>query len=79
MRYAAEVMDLLAAFPGRRFRMAEIVNHVARGRAVGSAERERIRKSIRRVIEALIEAKCVLRTKPRQRVTVLYWWKSSGT
>lgn len=29
MKYAKEVIDLLAAYPGRRFKMRQILNHVA--------------------------------------------------
>jgi len=32
MKYVAEITDLMAAFPGRDFKMAEIVRYVAGGR-----------------------------------------------
>ena len=37
MKYAHEVIDLLAAYPGREFRMAEILRHVSRGMPLAPA------------------------------------------
>lgn len=78
MLFAREVIDLLATpeFAGREWRMGEIVNHVARGRPSSKAARERYRKGVRRVLEALIEAKCV-QYKPGRanRSPILYRWK----
>ena len=76
MLYAHEVIDLLAAFPGREWRMAEIVNYVARGRPQCKQQRERYRKGVRRVLEALIEAKCVQYKPARSGGTTLYRWKA---
>lgn len=53
MKYAKEVIDLLAAYPGRRFRMIHIVRHVAGGQPDDVGEWERIRKGVRRVLEDL--------------------------
>ncbi len=53
MKYAHEVMDLLAPYPGRQFRMAEIVRYVA-PRATG-ADRQRVRNGVLRVLESLCE------------------------
>jgi len=59
--------------------MAEIVNHVARGRPSSKQQRERYRKGVRRVLEALIEAKCV-QYKPGRanRSPILYRWAQVG-
>lgn len=79
MLYAREVIDLLAAFPGREFRMVEIVNHVARGRPGSKQQRNRYRQGVRRVILALIDAK-VAEFKPARRGgTTLYRWKCDTT
>ena len=76
MLFAREVIDLMAAFPGREWRMAELVNHVARGRPASKQQRERYRKGVRRVLEALIEAKCVQHKPGRaNRSPILYRWK----
>ena len=76
MLYAREIIDLLAAFPGREWRMAEIVNHVARGRPNSKQQRERYRKGVRRVLEALIEAKCVQYKPGRSGSVTLYRWRN---
>lgn len=76
MLYAREVIDLMAAFPGREWKMAELVHHVARGRPTSKQERERIRKGVRRVLEALIEAKVVQYKPARSGSVTLYRWRA---
>lgn len=75
MLFAREVIDLLAAFPGREWRMAEIVNHVARGRPNSKQQRNRYRQGVRRVMLALIDAKTVQIKPARRGGTTLYRWK----
>lgn len=75
MRYAREVMDLMAPFPGRSWRIAEIVNHVARGRPASKQQRERYRKGVRRVLESLIEMGCVEREPAQNGGTTRYRWR----
>lgn len=53
MKYASEVIDLLAAYPGKEFRMAQIVRHVTKGRAVSPVRRHAIRKGVSRVLHEL--------------------------
>lgn len=53
MKYAHEVMDLMMAYPGRHFRMAQLVRHVD-PHAVGSV-RQRVRNGVLRVLESLDE------------------------
>ena len=53
MKYAKEVIDLLAAYPGREFRMIQIVRHIDLG-ATGSA-RQRVRNGVLRVLQSLEE------------------------
>lgn len=53
MKYAHEVIELLAPYPGRQFRMAEIVRYVA-PQAAG-ADRQRVRNGVLRVLESLEE------------------------
>ena len=75
MLFAKEVIDLMAAFPGREWRMGEIVNHVARGRPPSKQQRNRYRQGVLRVIRELIEAR-VIEFKPARRGgTALYRWK----
>ncbi len=76
-RYAREVIDLLAALPGREWRMHEIVRHVSRARHTGKQERERIRKGVRRALQALIEVHVVQYKPTRSGGATLYRWKVS--
>lgn len=77
MLYAAEVTNLLAAYPGRDFRMVQIVRHVANGRPHSKQQRDRYRQGVLRVIRALVDADLV-RCKPGLRgQPALYRWKSA--
>lgn len=60
MKYAKEAIDLMAAYPGRAFRMMEIVRHVSRGRALTKTEKTRIQRGIQRAMVALEEAGSVM-------------------
>lgn len=81
MKYAREVMDLMAAFPGREFKMDGLVRYAAGSRATTLKERRAIRKAIYRVLEALVDAGCVL-TEPPNKVggyTKYRWRPESET
>lgn len=56
MKYAHEVMDLMGAYPGRSFRVGELVRHVTHGRTLAARERDAVRKAIQRVLDALLSA-----------------------
>lgn len=56
MKYAREVIGLLAAYPGRAFKMIQIVRHVAEGKPANAREWERVRKGVRRVLDSLEES-----------------------
>ncbi|MBV6304923.1 hypothetical protein KVP10_08485 [Candidimonas humi] len=53
MKYAAEVIGLLAEFPGREFRIIQIVRHVLGGHPRTPYQWERVRKGVRRVLSTL--------------------------
>lgn len=74
MKYAKEVIDLMAAYPGRRFKMKQIINYVdpradARQRAV-------LRTGVWRVLVALEECGTISSTRDDASATVHveYWW-----
>lgn len=67
---------MLAAFPGREWKMREIINHVANGRPSSKQERERVKKGVRRVLDELIRSKCVQFKPAKPGGTTLYRWKS---
>lgn len=75
MKYAKEVIELLAAYPGREFRMAQIVRHVTKASDITSRQRQAVRVGIRRVLKELIESGQV--TQAKEGVTSSYYsWRS---
>lgn len=75
MKYADEVMGLMRPYPGRQFRMAEIVRFVRPGAA--GPERQRIRNGVLRVLAMLEENGSILRDAPASErgSFALYAWK----
>lgn len=73
MKYAREVIELLGACPGRRFRMAQIVNYVARGRTLQTSERNAVRIGIFRVLEQLRESGQVEQNKDNDTRATYSW------
>lgn len=53
MKYAKEVIGLIAAYPGREFRLVEVVRHVAKGRALDRTETTRLQRGVQRVMAEL--------------------------
>lgn len=73
MKYAREVIELMSAYPERRFRMQELVRYVA-PRAEGG-DRQRVRNGILRVMADLVRAGSAMREGGEDRGTYgLYWW-----
>lgn len=74
MKYAHEVIDLLGAFPGRRFKMRQIINHVAP--RADQRQRAVVRTGVWRVLVALEESGQIASTRDEaeSRVQVEYWW-----
>lgn len=74
MKYASEVIDLMECYPGREFRMAQIVNYVSPG-AVG-AGRQRVRNGVARVLSFLHESGQVEVTPSERRGSgAAYSWR----
>ncbi len=77
MRYAHDVMELMGPFPGRGWKMADIVRYISRGRDLSLQERRAIRKGVARVIESLVEAGCVtVQDAEKQGSYAVYSWKT---
>jgi len=74
VKYAKEVMDLMGPYPGRHFRMGDIVRYVA-PQAAGP-DRQRVRKGVLRVLESLVDSGHV-RVEPaaRRGGFATYAWK----
>ena len=75
MKYAAEIISLMGAYPGRDWRMQDLVRHVA---PVASPERRHsVRRSVFRVLVSLEDASVVMRLPSRSRGGYsTYRWKS---
>lgn len=76
MKYAREVIGLLGAHPGRRFRMGQIVNHVSRGAALMPSQRNAVRIGVFRVLEQLRESGQVDQHK-EGATSATYSWRES--
>lgn len=78
MKYAKEVMDLMAAYPGRKFRMQDLVRYVD-PRAVGN-DRHRIRTGVQRVLDQLEAAGTLDKQGAGERGSfALYSWVEKVT
>jgi hypothetical protein len=55
MKYARELIDLMGAYPGRKFRIGELVNYVAPPHA-SIRKRQTVRKGVSRVLAAMQES-----------------------
>ncbi|APX75805.1 hypothetical protein BUW96_13620 [Achromobacter insolitus] len=77
MKYAHEVIDLMAAFLDRRFKMRQIINHVAP--RADQRQRAVVRTGVWRVLVALEESGQIASTgdEVESRVHVEYWWSTT--
>lgn len=56
MKYAREVINLMGAHPGRKFKMRAIVNSVMADLHLSASSRVAVRKGVSRVLDAMIES-----------------------
>jgi hypothetical protein len=78
MKYAREIMDLLAAFPGRQFRMVHIVNSIC-GKHATIKEKKQVRMGVWRVLKLLEESgHIVIEAQDGRGASAQYAWKTSG-
>lgn len=77
MKYASEVLHLMRPYPGRQFRMSQLVRDSVGGRELSSRQAETVRKGIRRVLEHLIETGQVERVGEGAR-DAGYVWRGLG-
>jgi len=78
MKYVAEITDLMAAFPGRDFKMAEIVRYVAGGKSLDWNEKRAAQRAVQRALSAMSEAGVILIRPARMSRGgfALYRWRS---
>lgn len=74
MKYAREVIDLMGVYPGRRFKVRQIVNHAAPNAT--PKQRASIRVSIHRVLRQLEGSGQVESTRAAvvNGADAEYWW-----
>jgi hypothetical protein len=64
MKYARELMELMAAYPGREWKMAQLVRHCTAARVMTIKETRANRKAVLRALEALAVTGAVLVRPP---------------
>jgi hypothetical protein len=75
MKYAQEIMDLMSAFPGRPFKMREIVQSVAKKQII-YRDRSRVKKGVWRVLQQLKEIDTITIIEPEKSgAGAGYVWK----
>ncbi len=76
MKYAREVVELLAAYPGREFKAQQIVRYVCPN-PQNTRERRAVRMGVHRVLSELRAVGTVLSRPPivARGGYAVYWWK----
>ena len=76
MKYAREVMELMAGFPGRDFRRVDIVRYLI-GAKPDPRRRKRVEEAVRQVLKSLTESGAVEVTPAQGNGSfALYRWKN---
>lgn len=76
MKFAREVIDLLASMPERDFRMKEILNHVNGQHPIAPGAETAARRAVERALQALVETGSVVVVRPfnSQRGWAYFRW-----
>ena len=76
MKHADKVINLMGAFPGKQFKMNQIVRYIS-PKPPTQKERDAIRMQVRVVLKHLHESGCVEITKGEGRTSpIMYSWKT---
>lgn len=77
MKFAKEIIGLMAAYPSKDFKMAELVRAATGARELEPRERSATRKAVFRVLQELADTGHVLKrpTRPGVRNALTYRWK----
>ena len=76
MKYARQTIELMSPYPGRPFRIGDIVRYV--NPHATSKERQRIRVGVSRVLFALVDTGSVTMIAPKcERSFAVYSWRST--
>jgi transcription initiation factor IIE alpha subunit len=75
--YVAEIVELMAAFPGRDFRIGDVINYVRNGRDLSDKQARAMREGVSRALQALAETGSVAVVRPftNQRGWAYYHWQ----
>ena len=77
MRYADDVIGLLGAYPGRRFKLAQIVRYIA-GKHAAVARKNAVKQGVHLVLAQLEDAGLVEKQPAAVRGgTAWYWWRET--
>lgn len=74
MKHASQVIELLGAYPGRKFRMRQIVQYVAGGTPLDPKRRHAMRVAIREVLSELSKSGSVVSTSSG-KTSAWYAWR----
>lgn len=77
MKYAHEILGLMRPYPGRQFRMAQLVREASAGRALTPRQMEAVRKGVKRVLDHLIDTGQVVRSGGGTK-SAAYTWRGLG-
>ena len=77
MLYVREVIELMGAFPGRDFRIGDVISYVRNGRELTDKQARAMREGVSRALQALSETGTVIVVRPftNQRGWAYYRWK----
>jgi hypothetical protein len=76
MWYAREIIDLMAAFPGRQVRIGEVASYVRGSRAMTHKQRHVMRDGVRRALLALEETGSVEKIRDSENGWFSFVWKT---
>jgi hypothetical protein len=75
MKYAQEIIELMGAYPGRAFRMREIVKYIA-GKKANDKARKQIRIGVWRVLNQLSESgQIIIQKRKENGAASRYSWR----
>lgn len=76
MRFSNEILQLMPAYPGRRFKMQVLLRHATKQRTLTAAERKAAREAMRRLLQSLEDLGQVgVEPAPTRGAAALYFWK----
>lgn len=73
MKYAAEILGLMPAYPKRKWKMAELVREVLRGQPTCIKRRNAARQSVLRVLNALEESGQISKEQVGPNMALYKW------